>query len=214
MVDQRFGFRDLPTLDRFTGSGRPPANRKKAPLRPTGPRYLGLGKKPEKADSAVWTTPPAGFLTAHNSGEEWMVYLAIALHLKDPPNPFAPPFTGGESWRYQKAEAPTTTESALGRVPGGSVSDFAIQHPDGRFLIIRLQTERFHIFTGPLEQEQDRTIDVTLRGVSDVIDIYSQDFLGDPTGNAVMRIVALALKGIEYASPTEARSALRVRRPR
>lgn len=214
MVDQRFGFRDLPDISRFTGTTRPPANRKKAPVRPTGPRSLQLGKRPTKAETSIWTVPPAGFLTAHNSVDEWMVYLAISMHLKDPANPFQAPFNGGTIWRYQKAEAPTTNENAIGRVPGGSVSDFAIQHPDGRFLILRLQTEFFHVYVGPVEQEKDRTIETNLRGVTDVIDIYSQDFIHDNTGDTIMRITALALQGIEWHSPTGARSAQRVRRPR
>ena len=134
---------DLSSLPKFGAGGRPPRNRSRAPVFRTGPRILQLGKKPRKAETQVWTVPPPGFLTAHNSVDEWMVYLALAMHLDDPPNPFKPPFVGGATkWVYQKAESPTGLGLGIGRVPAGSVTDFAVAEGGG-WLVLRLQTERF-----------------------------------------------------------------------
>lgn len=202
---------DLPGLPKFKQTGRPPRNRSKAPVFPKGPRHLRLGSKPGHTGGPG--EPPAGFITAHNSSEEWWVYWGFATLYKDPPNPRIPPFTGGLHWGYQRPEAPTEGGMGIGRVAGGSVSDFVIEE-NGTSRVVRLQTERFHIFASPTVQERDFGINVHLRGVEDVIDIYSQDFLEDETGATLCKILALAIKGIQWLPPTGARTALRTRKPR
>lgn len=200
-------------IPRF-GEGRPPANPRKSVVFPTGPKHLRLSKRPSKGETTTWTVPPEGFLTAHNSVDEWMVYLALAIQLKDPPNPFKGPFVGGIKWVYQKGAAATPFGRAtFDRAPGSSVSDFAIAEGAG-WLVLRLQTERFHVFASALIQEKDTQININLRGVTEVIDLFSQRFIHDTTGEAVSRDVAMALKHIQMPSPTTIASAIRVRRPR
>jgi hypothetical protein len=199
-------------IPRF-GEGRPPANPRKTVVFPTGPKHLRLSKKPTKGETTVWTVPPVGFLTAHNSIEEWQVFLAISFQRKTPRNPFIGPFVGGDDWVYQKAAPATAFGHARLRAPASSVSDFAVQEGAG-WLVIRLQTERFHVFTTSDIQEKDAEIAVNLQGVTDVIDIFSADFIFDTTGETVSRIVARALKHIPSPSPTGFSSAIRVRRPR
>lgn len=208
-----FSFpQDIKDIPKLKGApGRPPRKKDRAPAFPTGPRHLALGSKPRREGTGPGL-PPEGFLTAHNSTEEWWVYWAIATLKKDPPNPRVPPFIGGEDWSYQRPESPTEFGIERGRVAGGSVSDFVV-NIHTKPTIIRLQTELYHVFASPQIQERDLTINVNLRGVEDVIDIFSQDWLHDETGQAVCKVVALALKGIEYIPPMGARSAVRVRNP-
>jgi hypothetical protein len=205
------GFADFPDFAKFTG--RPPKSRKRPTIFPTGPRIYDLSTRPQRIAGPQEPPPNSPFLGAHGSKDEWDFYWALATIKKDPKNPRQPPFTGGETWLYQKAESPTEIGLGRGRVTGGSVSDFVILGPTGRNLVIRIQTERFHIFTDANQQMKDLFIRDHLRGVEKVVDVYSSDWLGDPSGEAVCRIAALALKGIQLPSPIRDRTALRVRRP-
>jgi hypothetical protein len=100
----------------------------------------------------------------------------------------------------------------VGRVPGGSVSDFVFLPATGtRVIVMRVQTDRFHINAGSNTQMRDLFIRDHLRGVEKVIDIYSSDFMHDLSGDAACRMVALAAKGIEMPSPIRYRTALRTR---
>jgi hypothetical protein len=203
------GLAGMPDLAKFA-SGRPPRVGKRPVITPRGPRLYNLGKRANTSLSGPGE-PPTDFVTAHTSLDEWYCYWALTKLFDDPPDPRKPPYLGGQFWQYQRPESPTDVGLGVGRVPGGSVSDFVILQPSGKPIIIRIQTERWHIAADPTVQMRDLFIRDHLRGIEKVVEVYSQDFIGDPSGDAVCRVMALAIKGIELPSPIRYRSVLRVR---
>lgn len=202
-------FPRLPGSSTF-GAGRPQKAASRPVIFPTGPKLYNLQRKPTTGIGGPGEMPP-GFKTAHNSLDEWVVYWACAKVRGTPKNPRQGPFIGGDDWRYQVPESPTTLGLGIGRVTGGSVSDFVFLGPTGRDIVVRLQTDRFHINAGSNTQMRDMFIADHLRGVEKVIDIYSSDFMHDASGDAACRMVALAAKGIEMPSPIRFRTAVRTR---
>ncbi|MCC6382645.1 MAG: hypothetical protein IT304_09040 [Dehalococcoidia bacterium] len=192
-------------MPKFGKMPRPPRMRSGPPVAPTGPKIYHRAAEPLLGFSE-FVTPPEGFVTAHTSLTEWMCYLAIAYHTGLPKNPRQPPFIGAPPrWVYQKLEDG-------GRVPGGSVSDFVVLDERGTAYIgIRVETERFHIWTDGAQQEKDLYINSHLQIVDKVVRVWDQMFIGDQTGEAVMKVMALALKGIEMPSPILMGTAQRVR---
>lgn len=196
----------MPSMPKPGKLPRPPRLRNKAPVAPRGPKIYHRGEAPIPGASP-FMNPPEGFLTSpHVSATEWMVYLALALETGRPEDPFQPPFIGGPPlWVYQKAEEG-------GRVPGGSVSDFVVLNFNGTAQInIRVETERFHIWTDAAQQKKDLYINAHLRSVNKVVRLFDQHFIDDPTGEKVCKAVALALKGIEMPNPIYFGTAARVR---
>lgn len=202
-----------PLLPKVKTPGKPSPFHPPRPfaVAPRGPKHLHLGQYPHRIGGFPWEPPP-GFVSgkSHNSREEWPVYAAIALHLDDPHDPTQPPFTGSRvgAWSYQTPEV--LASGMGGRIPGASVSDFQVKTPTG-WIGLRLDTERWHIFAPPNQQLKDLYIKTHIRSVQKVVTIYSQDFIGDESGEAVMRVVALALRGIEYPNPIRAGTARRTR---
>ncbi len=194
----------IPTLGRLGRQPRPPRNRSRSPVAPKGPRIYHRGSDPIVV--SAFMTPPEGFLTAHTSAVEWMCYLALALITKKPNNPFQRPFVGGPPlWVYQKAEEG-------GRVPGGSVSDFVVLNLNGTAQIgIRVETERFHIWTDAKQQQKDIYISAHLQTITKIVRVYDQHFIDDPTGEKVSWVMALAMRGIELSNPIFFGTAARVR---
>lgn len=196
----------MPALPKMGTMPRPPRLRSRTPVAPRGPRIYHRGQDPILGASP-FVSPPLGFLDdPHVSATEWMVYLALAFHTGQPKDPWKPPFVGAPPWWvYQKAEEG-------GRVPGGSVSDFVVLSAAGAADInIRVETERWHIWTTAAQQAKDLYINRHLKTVSKIVRIFDQHFVGDPTGEAVMRVTALALRGIELPSPITLGTAQRIR---
>jgi hypothetical protein len=193
-----------PATSRMGRLPRPPRNPARVSIAPKGPRIYHRTSSPTVV--SAFTTPPPGFVTPHTSKTEWMVYLALALITGKPKNPFARPFIGGPPlWIYQKIEEG-------GRVPGGSVSDFVVLNFNGTAQIgIRVETERYHIWTDAAQQQKDIYIASHLQTVNKIVRIYDQHFIDDPTGEKVCRVVALAMRGIELPSPIFFGTAQRVR---
>lgn len=182
-------------------SPRIPANPKLA-LRPTGEAELKAGLK-----AVVHMTgpgePPEGFVGVWTSLTEWYVYWALVRITAPSDDPRTPPFIGNEHFVYQKQEKG-------GRVPGGSVTDFAVSTPTG-WIGIRVETERWHIWTTAAIQMKDLQIRTNLDSMERVIAVYDQHFIGDETGEEVIRVMKLALKGIELPSPIKFGTAQRIR---
>lgn len=197
--------KSIASLAKMPGIGKPksPPKMKRFAVAPTGPEHLRLGQRPARIGVGPGP-PPAGFIGAHTSGEEWQLYWAFATILKDPKDPRQPPFTGSRvgNWFFQVQEQG-------GRVPAGSVSDFQLKTPNG-WIIVRLDTERWHIFAGPNQQLKDLFLKTHLRS-GKVVTVYSQDFVHDTSGEAVCRVAALALKGIEMPNPIRHGTAIRRR---
>jgi hypothetical protein len=196
-----------PLLPKLPKPSTPSAFHPKKPfaIAPKGPKHLHLGQRHTQVD-AFPGNPPPGFVGAHTSRDEWEVYAAISVHMQDPKDYWLPPFTGSRrgDWFYQASEAG-------GRVPGGSVTDYQVKTPNG-WMGIRLDTEKWHIFAGPGQQQKDLFIKTHTKSLQKTVTIYSQDWLGrDDNGETLMRIVALALRGIEYMNPIRAGTAQRRR---
>ncbi len=189
---------------RMRRTPRPERDRSRKPIAPKGPRIYHRGSDP--IIESPFMHPPEGFKTAHTSATEWMVYYALTLLTGLPKNPFKPPFIGGPpKWVYQKSEEG-------GRVPGGSVSDFVVTNINGTAQYnIRVETERYHIWTTAAQQQKDIMISSHLKTPNKVIRLYDQYFIDDPSGAKVCRAVALALRGIEMANPIAYGIAQRIR---
>lgn len=152
---------------------------------PKGPAHLRL-----RADPRVITgpgEPPQGFVVGQTSKDEWMYYWGMAKKTGTPKDPRVPPFTGGETWVYQKP-------FEGGRRKGGAVIDF-IYTGGFPYVAIRIVTERYHIFTDAQQIAIDAIQKERLSSEYIVIDSYSQDWLWDETGEAVCADVARAIKG-------------------
>lgn len=156
-----------------------------------------------------WSVPPTGFpggdqSRARVSADEWMFYAAISLTKNDPPDPRKGPWTGGATWQYQ-------ADIDGGRlVRGGQVCDFLILTP-GQPTCIRLQTERYHIMTTAQKIQQDFDLKVSTMGYR-LIDIFSQDFVGDKSLRSACRVAANILNGRETISPALFGTSRRVRK--
>jgi hypothetical protein len=206
-------FPDLPDIPSFGRRPRKPS-RDRPVIFATGPRIYEGGKKAGFIGGPG--EPPIDFRTAHNSKDEWDFYWAMSrvVPSKTPRDPRQPPYLGGEEWQYQVPESPTELGLGVGRVPGGSVSDFVYFGGNETAIVIRIQTERYHVFTNSMTQMRDMFIKEHLRGIEKIIDVYSSDWIADESGSAVCKIAALAIQGIELPSPIRYRTAIRTRRPR
>ena len=184
-----------------TTRGRRSLGKAKVPLRPTGPASLKLGQY------AIYVggpgIPPDGFVGVWTSKTEWYVYWALCRLTEPGKDPRKPPFDGGRFFQYQKIESG-------GRVPGGSVTDFAIATPTG-WIGLRVETERWHVWTTADQQMKDLSITTHLKAMQRVVRVWDQYFIGDESGQEVMRVVSLALKGIEMPNPIKWGTAQRVR---
>lgn len=185
-----------------TGYRRPNTGKAKLPLRPTGKEILRLGQKPELQTGGPGL-PPEGFVGVWTSLTEWYVYWALCRLTDKSKDPRKPPFVGNQYFVYQKQENG-------GRVPGGSVTDFAVSTPTG-WIGLRVETERWHIWTTADIQMKDAYIKTHLLSMERVISLWDQHFIGDPSGQQVIHVVSLALKGIEMPSPIKWGNAQRVR---
>lgn len=197
----------FPTLPKGQRLPRPPRLTNKEPVAPRGPKIYHRGEHP-RLGAEPFLHPPDGFITAHTSLDEWMFYLALAFETGYPQDPFQGPFIGGPPvWVYQKAEEG-------GRVPGGSVSDFVILDWQGQANIgVRIETERFHIWTDAAQQKKDLYINTHLRRINKIVRVFSEHYIDDPSGGKVCALAALALQGRERANPIAFGTAARVRMP-
>lgn len=195
------GLLDLPPLPQMGKQPRLTPLRR-PPIRPTGPKIYRLQTKPARPFAGPGE-PPEGFVTAHTSKTEWYVYWAIAKVLNDPVDPRRPPFVGGERWAYQKAEEG-------GRVKGGQVLDFVVFN-GAHSIGIRVETERYHIFTTAANHAHDFYLKTHSKAADVIVNVYDQDFMGDPSGQAACAVVARALKGEEGPSPMATATGRRVR---
>jgi hypothetical protein len=160
------------------------------PLRPTGPRFLKLGRLPNTRPD--WCTPPPEFVGAHTSLPEFMIYAAIFLIKGEKGNPRTPPFVGGVDWTYQ--------DPLLGGrlTRGGQVCDFSVRWGSDE-ICIRLQSERYHVTA----ENAKRVDELYEKAHSDmrIVDIYEQDFRADCSLRAACAVVANALAGRDAPNP-------------
>lgn len=180
-----------------------PPRLRHAPVTSRGPRWL------PSARSTVHTggpgLPPAGFISATNSVDEWVWYWASMRALDPLRDPSEPPFFGGLFWNYQSAEL-----GGFSRALGSAVVDFIymLSHP---FIVVRIQTYRFHLATDAQKQGYDVIQDVKLSGKFEVVDVYSQDYIGDETGETAVVMVKETLGLVRHQNPLSAHNPLLIR---
>ena len=180
---------------------RPPVMRRFAAM-PRGPR---LYTAPAEKRTGPGKSPP-GFVTATTSEEEWWVYWALAKAFNDPEDPREPPYTGGRrgTWSYQSPFFGGRQQLM------GAVVDF-IANGDVGAVGIRVQTERYHLFAGVRKHALDQLQRERLGARIDIVDIYSQDFIEDPSGATLIKIIKQALGRLENRNPVTAGTVRRSR---
>lgn len=152
--------------------------------------------------------PPPGFLTYTNSKTEWWVYWALAKIVGFPKDPRTPPYEGWPGlWGYQRP-----FEGGRARA-GGQVLDFLVYAPatSGGDIALRIQTERYHIMTDAAKQAVDRLLLVRLSSQFRVVDLFEQDFMDDPSGQAVIIETKRALYGGQTSNPLRSGQARRLK---
>lgn len=155
---------------------------------PTGSRALGLGQ----VQVVIGYGPgdaPEQFRGGTTSISEWYIYWALE-QIRGP--------EGEGDWSYQ--------QSFLGgrRIYGGAIVDFVLWEK-GYAIGLRIQTFYFHL-ASPLQsikQATDLEQKVALENGGDlyVVDIYEQNYIHDPSGNAAKRQVILASELVESYNP-------------
>lgn len=183
---------------------RIPRPRSAVTLHKTGPLWL---PQDEDHRTSIWPAPD-NFPTAHTSFDEWPIYAAINDILSKGRDPRQPPFTGEPGkWEYQ-------SDFAGGRATrGGAVIDFLIQLP-GEEIAVRIQTEFRHVFGDANKQMTDWLQRLSMGNAKRrVHDIFSQNYIGDRSGQAARAAVMRALRGEPEPNPIYAGTAQRVRSP-
>jgi hypothetical protein len=177
----------------FKATPRPVKPRTATSFRSFGPRHMRLFEAPENRTNLFTNVPPA-FVGAHNSTTEWMVYAALAVITKSPKDPTLPPYVGGDTWYYQKAQDGGRAER------GGSVTDFLVDTGYHR-VGINVDTQRWHLMAGPEQMTRDFFLRTHTKSVDFFVVIYDYDFIHDPSGQAVCAVVQKALKLEQNADP-------------
>lgn len=169
----------------MSGIGRftPP----RGPQRPRPPKLI------QKATKVGYRSgpgePPAGFVTGTTSLSEWYIYWAL-LKVKGR--------AGVNSWGFQVGIGGGRSTA------GGAVADFVIWDQKPR-LILRIQTERYHVATRNRNQVYDERSKRMMESLGyKVIDIWEQNFIKDKSGKAAIQKVRMALKGLQDPNPITA----------
>jgi hypothetical protein len=196
-----------------------PANRRKAirpprlssiPAVPRGPKLYSVPKSLQKGTNGP-NEPPPGFVTATTSRVEWWVYFALfkVLAPNRDPRDGRNGFIGIPGiFGYQ-----TAFEGGRNRTGGGQIIDFTIEPHElttGQPVALRLQTERFHVFTDDIKQGREQLLRSRLSRSYVVRDLYEQNFLFDPSGQAVVIAVKNALRGMTEPNPVRGGNPLRI----
>jgi hypothetical protein len=177
------------------------------PKAPTGSRFV-----PKIAVTLTgYGEPPPGFITGQNSLTEWIFYWSLfKIFGQTTDDPRQPPFYGlSPYFEYQSAQLGGFT-----RALGSAVVDFVIFH-GGTVLGVRIQTERFHLFTSSRQQASDalQLANLEANGLR-VIDVYDTELLGDPTGAKAIIAAKRAIGMIERQNPLIAGTQYRASRIR
>lgn len=180
-----------------------PERLKRPPARPTGPRVFSTAKRTIHTGGPG--TAPPDFVGPTTSQDEWYFYWAAKRVLDPDQDPRQPPFHGGRLWEFQSPEL-----GGFSRSLGSAVVDFLfkISNP---FLVVRIQTYRFHTAADANQQFHDRTQLANLSRQFDVRDVYSEDFIGDRTGQAAIVVVKEVLGLIRRSDPLASHSAMFLR---
>lgn len=207
-------MRKLPTLPGIE-KAKIPKNEIR-PMRPAPP-FASIPEGPELYQqrknnvSDFPGEPPDTFLdpTIHGSRSEWPIYSACWRYFDDQPEDgyLRPPFLGSPTgiWKYQSWQLGGRTTT------GGAVADFEIlSGRHGESLIIRIQSDRFHLTAGPRIVGVDDLQRERLSGDHRVIDAYESDFL-HLKGSNLVRYLADLIAGRQIINPVASGSYFRPR---
>jgi hypothetical protein len=175
-----------------------PPRHRRPPAMPTGPRIFRQTRRGTVSYGGPGK-PPEGFIRATNSGDEWHFYWACFKALRPDLDPRKPPYFGiPEVFDYQSPQLGGFT-----RALGSAVVDFLfwLSNPP---LVVRLTTYYFHHAADAAQQAHDRIQAVQLAGRFDVIDVPSQAFIGDPSGQTAVRLVKETLGLVRRQDPLTA----------
>lgn len=182
---------------------KPPTLRHQ-PQRPTGPRFV---PKQEMVMGGPGDQPWPGFITGQNSLTEQNAYWALGVIFNNPPRDKIkfPPFVGGwPDWGYQ---VPLLGDHS--RAIGSAVVDFAV-FQGGTKIAIRIQTEFFHLTTTAVKHASDVIQRAQLEAVGyDVIDIYDNQLLHDPSGQKYIITMKQAIGRLQQINPIVAGTVIR-----
>jgi hypothetical protein len=138
---------------------------------------------------------PQLFATPQTSRDEGYAYWALLKLIGEPG------VTGrnGMVWYYQSKVG--------GGIPGSAVVDFVIETAGPNPLIgIRIVTSFFHSEAGPHKRASDlQQIFNLLNQDIMVIDVFSQNYINDKTGRAVLKSMSRAINGQEDFGPAHRR---------
>ncbi len=181
-----------------------PGMRKNA-WRKYGPRLYRLSEDPEQVGGPG--KPPEAFLSGKTSASEWPLWWAMAKIWGVPTDPRRGPFEGdfGGIWGYQRY---FPIQGATGKTN----VDF-VYYGKGHFIGIRVQSEHFHLATDAAQQALDEWLGGHNYGVSQIVDVYEQDYLSDLTGASACKVMADACRGIQNAGPLRKGNTYRIKRP-
>lgn len=179
--------------------------------RPVGPREFADRVNPALADAP--NSPPPGFVSASTSGSEWVVYWSLAKIFGDPKGEDVrrPPFYGARDssvWRYQYGYG-----GGGGPTLGKATVDFVVS-PFNLPILIRLQTEHFHVFVDPKKHLYDKMQAANISKYGKVVDLYEQDFMYDPTGQQCIVQCQRIIKGQDTLDVLKAGTATRIHVPK
>lgn len=182
--------------------GKRPPRPRRPPIVQLGPNVFRFERK-DPVQLVGMGDPPAGFVGAQNSAEEWPIYAACAIITGCPKDYQRGPFNGCPgTWYYQ------FDIGGGRRQRGGSVIDFVINWL-ARRIGLRVQSEYWHIFTNARQQAIDRLLRTRGSEGMDVYDLYTQNYIGDRTGRAAIMAVKRALQGEREPNPLASGQAVR-----
>lgn len=199
------GPAELQTLHGLTGLSSRLPKMHMPPKLPTGKKMY----TPIPLDQQIITqgpgTPPQGFLGPYNSVTEWYIYWALSRIFHNPPEFRKAPFEGGwPDWQYQKAWNGGRDS------PGGSVIDFVILSPahEGD-IALRVVTEYWHLFANAEKHASDDEQRYFLEDDFILKDVYDQDFINDPSGQAAIITCKNVCSLLERPNPNWIGTAIR-----
>lgn len=171
-----------------------PPKLKRAPVLKTGPRLYRLHEKPVTYGPPG--DPPPGFVTASTSATEWPPYWGLAriFGYPKPEDVRSFPFLGGPPyWQYQGF-------AEIGGERSASVDFIVWGFGNATPVAFRIQTEWFHNFADIDTQLYDAIQRDRMENGFEVVDIYDQDYMRDPTGKAIIVLLKDGMGLIERPS--------------
>ena len=182
----------LPTV----GKTAMPYKPRRAVVAPQGPREFIFPE--ERYQTGGPGEAPEAFVAAKTSATEWPPYWGLARIFGEPsPRVLRePPFMGAPGiWEYQQY------------IPGSIRTtniDFVVL-PTNRLAkptAFRIQTEFVHLFPEDAGKYMyDVQQRLSIQGAYDVVDIYDYMYMGDPSGEAIIKLLKAGLGLIEPPNP-------------